>query len=215
MSNTIYNMPQHLDGGATNPEWLAVRKGKFTGSDFHQYLGILNKGLSDTAKGNLYKKVWERYQDDVAEGYKSPAMIRGIELEPEAREEYIAQTFNDVQEVGFISKNEWEGCSPDGVIYDNDGKIVKIIEIKCPEPVMFIKNLDGYIAPEYMTQMQYNMYISGAAECDFVSYMPNMDLVIIPVPFDAEYCGKIEKTLAALITQAHQIEGKIESHMKR
>lgn len=116
----IINEPQHLPDGTANPLWLAARAGKFTGSDFHQYLSIIKKGeLSDTAESNLYKKVLESVGYDYGETYRSEAMERGNELEPLARQEYIEQTFNDVQEVGFV---DWEklraGCSPDGVIYD-------------------------------------------------------------------------------------------------
>lgn len=115
----IINEPQHLPDGAANPAWLAARAGKFTGSDFHQYMSIVKKGeLSETAESNLYKKVLESVGYDFGEASRSEAMDRGTELEPLARQEYTEQTFNDIQEVGFVDYESLRaGCSPDGVMY--------------------------------------------------------------------------------------------------
>lgn len=197
----IHNIPQHLDDGQANPDWLALRAGKFSGSDFHQYLGIVDKGLSATAETALHKKVLESLGETFT-GVQTDAMARGNELEPFAREAYICQTFADVQEVGFV---DWEhlraGCSPDGVIYGDNGEIEKIIEIKCPEIVNFIKyaaSADN-IPPLYKTQMQYNMLITGAKSCDFVAYHPNMRLVVHTIEADEKFIlGKIYLALEML-----------------
>jgi putative phage-type endonuclease len=195
-----YNIPQHLEDGTANPDWLALRAGKFSGSDFHQYLGIVDKGLSATAETALHKKVLESLGETFT-GVQTDAMARGNELEPLAREAYMCETFADVQEVGFV---DWEhlraGCSPDGVIYGDNGEIEKIIEIKCPEIVNFIKYAESAdnIPPLYKTQMQYNMLITGAKSCDFVAYHPNMRLVVHTIDADREYQAKIVAALEKL-----------------
>ncbi len=196
----IHNIPQHLDDGQANPDWLALRAGKFSGSDFHQYLGIVDKPLSATAETALHKKVLEALGETFA-GVHTDAMARGNELEPLARDAYICQTFADVQEVGFV---DWEhlraGCSPDGVIYGDNGEIEKIIEIKCPEIVNFLRYAESVdnIPPLYKTQMQYNMLITGAKSCDFVVYHPNMRLVVHTIDADSEYQAKIVAALEKL-----------------
>ena len=196
----IHNIPQHLDDGQANPDWLALRAGKFSGSDFHQYLGIVDKGLSATAETALHKKVLESLGETFA-GVQTDAMARGNELEPLARDAYMCETFADVQEVGFV---DWEhlraGCSPDGVIYGDNGEIEKILEIKCPEIVNFIKYAESAdnIPPLYKTQMQYNMLITGAKSCDFVAYHPNMRLVVHTIDADSEYQAKIVAALEKL-----------------
>lgn len=196
----IHNIPQHLDDGQANPDWLALRAGKFSGSDFHQYLGIVDKPLSATAETALHKKVLESLGETFA-GVQTDAMARGNELEPLAREAYMCETFADVQEVGFV---DWEhlraGCSPDGVIYGDNGEIEKILEIKCPEIVNFIKYAESAdnIPPLYKTQMQYNMLITGAKSCDFVAYHPNMRLVVHTIDADSEYRAKIVAALEKL-----------------
>lgn len=196
----IHNIPQHLDDGQANPDWLALRAGKFSGSDFHQYLGIVDKGLSATAETALHKKVLESLGETFT-SVQTDAMARGNELEPLAREAYMCETFADVQEVGFV---DWEhlraGCSPDGVIYGDNGEIEKIIEIKCPEIVNFIKYAESAdnIPPLYKTQMQYNMLITGAKSCDFVAYHPNMRLVVHTIDADSEYQAKVVAALEKL-----------------
>lgn len=201
----IKDLPQHLTDGTANPDWLSLRAGKFTGSDFHQYLGITKKELSDTAESNLYKKVLE----SLGEQFDSPqseAMARGNELEPVARAEYMGDTFNDVQEVAFVDFEKLRaGCSPDGVIFGKDGEIVKIIEIKCPEIKNYLKMAKGKIPPIYATQMQYNMLITGAKSCDFIIYHPDMRLVVQEINADEQYQADIIIALEKLNTRYDEI----------
>ena len=208
-------LPQHLPDGEANPYWLEIRAGKFTASDFHQYMSIVKKGeLSDTAESNLYKKTLESVGYDFGESVKSAAMEQGTELEPIARQEYIEKTFNDVQEVGFV---DWEklraGCSPDGVIYDGD-KIVKIIEIKCPEIKNYLRMASGKIPPLYITQMQFNMLITGAKSCDFVVYHPDMRLVVQEINADKDYQDQIVIALEKLNARYDEILEEIKRYKK-
>lgn len=208
----IKDLPQHLPDGTANPDWLAMRSGKFTGSDFNQYMPIVKKGeLSDTAESNLYKKVLESlgYEFD---SIRSDAMERGNELEPIARAEYIEQTFNDVQEVAFV---DWErlraGCSPDGVIYDGES-VAKIIEIKCPEIKNYLRMAGGKIPPLYETQMQFNMLITGAKSCDFVIYHPDMRLVVREIQADEKFQADIITALEKLNARYDEILKEIKEY---
>lgn len=235
----IYDeLPQHLEDGTANPDWLSLRAGKFTGSDFHQYMGLAKKDeLSDTAESNLYKKVLESLGYSF-ESYRSSAMEDGNENEPLARADYIAETFNDVHEVGFV---DWEqmraGCSPDGVIYDETvviddmtikngelvvvdptywkvKKIKKILEIKCPEIKNYLKMAKGKIPPVYMVQMQYNMLITGAKSCDFVVWHPDMRLSVQEIKADANYQKDIMTVLEKLNARYDAILEEIQELRK-
>ena len=208
----IKDLPQHLPDGTPNPDWLALRAGKFTGSDFNQYMPIVKKGeLSDTAESNLYKKVLESlgYEFDAI---RSDAMERGNELEPMARAEYIEQTFNDVQEVAFV---DWErlraGCSPDGVIHNGES-VAKIIEIKCPEIKNYLRMASGKIPPLYETQIQFNMLITGAKSCDFVIYHPDMRLIVREINADADYQENILTALEKLNARYDEILNEIKEY---
>lgn len=196
----IYTMEQHLLDGSTNPEWLDARAGHFTGSDFHQYLGMLKTGkLSETAKKELSKKILENfgYRFDT---FQTPAMQRGIELEPTAREAYSFIYGRDIQEVGFVDLEKYHaGCSPDGVIYDEDGNIKEIIEIKCPMIETFVSYLDpDFMNPDYATQCQFNMFITGADVCHFVVYHPDFNLIVRDIKKDEETQNKIQTALEKL-----------------
>ena len=243
----IYDeLPQHNEDGSPNPDWLKVRAGRITGSDFHQYMGLAKKDeLSDTAESNLYKKVLESLGYSF-ESYRSSAMEDGNENEPLARADYIAETFNDVHEVGFV---DWEqmraGCSPDGVIYEetavlddiyyqkdkngelqilfgkpkeyimrNLDKIDKIIEIKCPEIKNYLKMAKGKIPPAYITQMQYNMLITGAKSCDFVVWHPDMRLSVQEIKADANYQKDIITVLEKLNARYDAILKEIQEFRK-
>lgn len=212
----IYDeLPQHLEDGTANPEWLSLRAGKFTGSDFHQYIGLAKKDeLSDTAESNLYEKVLESLGYSF-ESYRSSAMEDGNENEPLARADYIAETFNDVHEVGFV---DWEklraGCSPDGVMYGTDGQVEKIIEIKCPKIKNYLKMAKSKIPPVYMTQMQYNMLITGAKSCDFVVWHSDMRLSVQEVKADANYQKDILTVLEKLNARYNAILEEIKEFRK-
>lgn len=208
------DLPQHLEDGTANPDWLAVRAGKFTGSDFNQYMTFLKKNeLSDTAESCLCEKVLESLGEQF-DSTTTVAMARGTELEPIARKEYIQQTFNDVQEVGFV---DWErlraGCSPDGVIYKGD-QIEKIIEIKCPNIKNYLKMASGNITPLYKCQMQFNMLITGAKSCDFVVYHPDMQLFIKEIDADADFQADIVSVLEKLNARYDEILEQIERYKK-
>ena len=212
----IYDeLPQHLDDGTANPDWLSLRAGKFTGSDFHQYMGLAKKDeLSDTAESNLYKKVLESLGYSF-ESYRSSAMEDGNENEPQARADYMTETFNDVHEVGFV---DWEklraGCSPDGVMYNTNKQIEKIIEIKCPEVKNYLKMAKGKIPPVYISQMQYNMLITGAKSCDFVVWHPDMILSIQEIKADANYQKDIITVLEKLNASYDAILEEIKEFRK-
>lgn len=207
----IYDMPQHMVDGSANPEWLDIKAGKFSGSDFHQYMGIAKTGkLSDTAKKELYKKVLENF------GYRfytfqTPDMLIGIEREPTAREAYSFIYGKDIKEVGFVDKEELHaGCSPDGVIYDGD-KIAEIIEIKCPSVETFVSYLDDeFMKPEYETQMQFNMFITGADVCHFVVYHPDFNLIVRDVKKDPEMQEKIATVLNTLNTMYDTLYERVD-----
>lgn len=173
-------------------EWLAVRCGKFTASDFHIFFGN-----SETKKTKLLKKAAERITGEKEDdGYSNKNMERGIELEADAREEYEAYNFVVVDEVGFVELDKNIGCSPDGLVGE-DG----LIEIKSPLASTYLKHFDKgkkVIQPIYNTQMQFNMYVCNRKWCDYVCYHPdfkNKPLFVQRIKRDEEYILKIKNCL--------------------
>lgn len=168
-------------------EWLEVRSGKFTGSDFHTLIGN-----SETKKKILFKKSIERLtKTTIIEEITSPDIERGKEEEKNARLLYEMETGQEVKQIGFAELDEWVGCSPDGLI-NNDG----IIEIKCPKDVIFAQQvITGNIKPEYITQMQFNMYVLDKQYCDYIMYNKDFKLFIKRIERDNEKIEIIKNTI--------------------
>ena len=169
-------------------EWLSLRAGKFTGSDFHSLLGN-----SETKKKILYKKAIERLTNTILDedNITSKDIERGKEEEKNARLLYEMETNQEVQQIGFAELDEWVGCSPDGLTSDNG-----IIEIKCPKDVIFAQQvITDNIKPEYITQMQFNMYVLNKEYCDYVMYNRDFKLFIKRIARDNDYIEKIKESI--------------------
>lgn len=177
----IHNFPQRSD------EWYKVRLGKFTGSDFHTFMGN-----SETKKRLLLEKTAEKITGKSEQReLNNPDIQRGIELEDIARTQYELETGLNVVEVGFIEEDEFTGCSPDGLVGD-DG----IIEIKCPKSSVFLKHiLEDSIEPVYQTQIQFNLMVSQRKWCDFIRYNENFNLYVKRIYADEEYQKVIREKL--------------------
>jgi len=198
------NLPQHLDDGTANPDWLSLRAGKFTGSDF-----VIMLGNGETKRKMILEKATEHILGKPCnkERFVSADMLRGIEMEDVARQLYIEETFNEVEQVAFIQRDEYSGVSPDGLV-DEDG----IIEIKCPKDTVFVEqNITGKIKPEYYTQIQYALYITGRQWCDYIAYNENFPLLIRRYERDEEHIEKIKIALEDGIEQVKQIIRKFKN----
>jgi hypothetical protein len=134
----------------------------------------------------------------------------GHENEPFAREAYEASTMQIVEQCGFIYKDETMRCgiSPDGII-----DLKKGLEIKNPftTEVHIATAIDGKIKPEYVTQCQYSMWVTGFDEWDFCSYDHRMRgdasnrLCIIKVKRDPEMMKKFDDKIPAFIGELDKV----------
>lgn len=152
-----------------SPDWYAARCGKATASAVASILAKTKSGGESASRQNeLMRVVCEVLTGTVEEGYTSPAMARGNDLEPVARCEYSATTGELVELVGFIDHPEIDGfgASPDGLVGD-DG----LVEFKCPNTATHMRYmLDSYIPADYQIQMLCQMACTGRKWCDFVSF---------------------------------------------
>ena len=195
-----------------SPEWLAARLGRFTASDFHTFLGD-----SKTKVDMLWEKVAERtFHDSDNEGFTTFAMERGTILESEARRVYTIATGDKVKEVGIVYPDDddeyadWIASSPDGLV-GKDG----MIEIKCPLAKNFLQWTTptetgrdvNYIKPEYKTQVQFNLMVTGRDWCDFCYYHPRGGVAITRIPRDEEHITRIMNALDECIDFVKQKTG--------
>ena len=178
----IHNFEQRTE------DWYNIRKGKMTASNAETIIAN-GKGLETY----IYNLMAEYYSSAEKENYINADMQRGIDLEPEAKIEFQFYTGLDIKEVGCVELNEYILASPDGLIGD-DG----LIEIKCPNDSIYFKLLlSNNIKPEYIAQMQMQMYVTDRQYCYFVSYNPNFEksLYIKKINRDEEMIDKLKKGL--------------------
>jgi putative phage-type endonuclease len=149
--------------------WHDARVGKLTGSRAGDVFATLKgKGEAASRRNLRLQLVVERLTGVSQEnGFATPAMERGILLEPDARGAYEAETGIVVQTVGFVAHDELAaGCSPDGLTHDG------LIEIKCPGAAAHLEYVRGGLPQAYRTQIMHGLWLTGAAWGDFVSFHP-------------------------------------------
>lgn len=132
-------------------------------------LATIKSGEAAARRDYRMQLVTERLTGQPQEdGFVNAAMQRGIELEPMAFAAYEAVTGNVAVRTGFLSHNSiMAGCSLDGHVDAFAG----IVELKCPKSATHLRYLrDGVVPKDYLPQITHNLWISGAAWCDFLSY---------------------------------------------
>ena len=193
-----------LDMEQGSDEWLAARLGRPSASMFSKL--ITTKGKPSTqAGGYINKLAGERLSGESEAFYSNEHMVRGTELEPEAREAYEFISGNDVLEVGFIVNTDFEyGCSPDGLIGTDGG-----IEIKCPAATTMMKYYQDNeeLVKAYYQQIQGCMWVTKRDWWDAFAYHPKMKHVLVRVPRDDAFIAKLAVEVeAAVIEIKNQVE---------
>jgi YqaJ-like recombinase protein len=168
-SMTNFNV---IDVAQRSLEWYQARAGRLTGSMAHviTMTGKKKGEESKTRRDYILELVSERIARCAQERlFWTAEMQRGVDIEPIAFGMYEALTGNMVQKSGFLQhKTLQAGCSLDGHIGDFSG----IIELKCPKMATHLICLadPSVLTNEYRAQVQHNLWITGAAFCDLVSF---------------------------------------------
>ena len=188
------------------PEWRQARGGIPTASAFDMI--ITTQGLpSKQRQKYMYALAAEKITGAKDEGYKHEAMLRGIEMEGEARKMYELMTDSIVETVGVCYSDEkklW-GCSPDGLIGD-DGAL----EIKCPTPPVHVGYLlEGKLPTDYFQQVQGQLFVTGRKWLDFMSYLPGIKPLIVRVLPDVKFITALRVELELFVKELDEITARI------
>lgn len=185
-------------------DWLELKRGKLSASNFGKLFA--GKG-TDKYKGYLNKLVFERLSGTIVDSYKSPAMQRGNDLEPFAREEYQLKTFNLVKEVGLIEVDENIVVSPDGLIGSDGG-----LEIKCLEHNALINFLmTKKIPTDYQWQIQGCLWASEREWWDYYVYHPNLPTSPVRIYRDEKEIDMLEKELKIAVEMIEFMTKKLRT----
>ena len=184
-----------------SPEWFALKSGIPSASSADKILTPTGK-LSAQAEGYLNRLLAERagFGDEPME--PTDWMLRGIELEPEARALFEFETSLPVKQVGWITNDEGTaGCSPDGLIISPMSSMSAGVEIKCPKASTHYGYLRAGVLPTfYAPQVHSSMAITGLSTWHFMSYFPGLDPLLVEVSRD-EYTDKISTAITEFTTK--------------
>jgi putative phage-type endonuclease len=149
-------------------EWFKARRGRITASMVGAILGHAPYLTRDGAMRRMVRD-WHGAPSEF-EG--NVATHHGTFHEDGARAEYEMETGCVVDDEGFCTRDEWAGCSPDGLI-----GLVGGLEIKCPfskrkmGPGETFKPLAEQ--PHYVDQVQFSMWVAQRAWWDFYQWSPS------------------------------------------
>lgn len=159
-----------------SPEWMALRIGKIGGSRVSDVL-TEGRGGAESLIKRKYKNelIRERLTGKKLDTYKTPAMQRGIDLEPMARAWYEVKYNTFVDQVAIVLHPTIDGaqCSPDGIVEATNS----LIEIKIPNPENHLDNIltGGKQLEQYYDQVQWQLACMPEKEfCDLISFDPDM-----------------------------------------
>lgn len=194
-----------IDVEQKTPEWFVARGGKPTASCFDQLLTTKGEQSKSRIK-YMYKLAAERVSGVFEEGYQSAAMLRGNEIEEEARRFYEFTNGVEVQRVGFcVSDCDRYGCSPDGLVGDDGG-----IQIKCPQAHTHVGYLlDNKMPMDYFQQVQGELFVTGRKWWDFISYYPGLKPLVFRVTPDVAFHQALASELNGFCGELEQIVGRI------
>ncbi|EMY3482139.1 YqaJ viral recombinase family protein [Flavobacterium psychrophilum] len=194
-----------------NESWLNQRKGNFTASEFVRLMGYEDK---EVFPSGAITYVTEKVLEIVTTGEKKQLTTASVEwgsdTEIEAVEKFmithdvVVYDFGDNQK--FIKLGEHIGCTPDGLIGNDQG-----IETKCPDSKTHLGYLETLTVEsfkkdctKYYWQIQGSMYVTGRKGWFFVSYDPrfkNEDkrLFVLKIERNEADIAKLEKRLTEAI----------------
>lgn len=145
-----------------SPEWLQWRRKGVGGSEAGAVYGV--------SPYDSPRQVYDRKVGVAEESGENADMARGRELEPKARAIYESLFGWTATPLCVLhDEHDFIRVSLDGL--RDDGKVV--LEVKCPRPRAHGAVVQyGEIKPWYYAQVQYQLLVTAADVCHFVSYCP-------------------------------------------
>jgi putative phage-type endonuclease len=199
-----------------SPEWMALRIGKIGGSRVSDVL-TEGRGGAESLIKRKYKNelIRERLTGKKLETYKTPAMQRGIDLEPMARAWYEVKYNTFVDQVAIVLHPTIDGaqCSPDGIVEATNS----LIEVKIPNPENHLDNIltGGKQLEQYYDQVQWQLACMPEKEfCDLISFDPDMpdhlQGFVKRIYRDDEYINNMQNAVIAFLSEIETIVNNLK-----
>lgn len=161
-----FNVDQGTD------EWKTARAGVITASRVHEIIkpGRKKGSYSEARKAYMNELIAQVCTGEIPESVSFKQAEWGHMNEELARDAFEARNLTIVTQCGLVYKDDSLRCaiSPDGLLIDEQ----EGLEIKSPwtSKVHVDFLLDGEMKPEYVTQVQYSMWVTGWDKWHFCSY---------------------------------------------
>lgn len=182
-----------------SPEWFEARKNRITASNVGAILG-----------NNPYRTRHDAMRDMVREYHGAPreftgnaATEWGTHNEDGALFDYKMKTTHEVEQVGLITREDWAGASPDGLVGNKGG-----VEIKCPYgiriapcPVPFKPLADQ---PHYYDQVQFTLWVTKREWWHFFQWTINetkLETVEVDTDWQNENLPRLRQFYAEYLTE--------------
>jgi putative phage-type endonuclease len=198
-----------------SPEWMALRIGKIGGSRVADLL-TEGRGGAESLTRKKYKNelIRERLTGKKLDTYKTPAMQRGIDLEPMARAWYEVKYNTFVDQVAIVLHPSIQGaqCSPDGLVEATNS----LIEIKIPNPENHLDNIltGGKQLEQYYDQVQWQLACMPEKEfCDLISFDPDLtglEGFVKRIYRDDEYINNMQNAVIAFLFEIETIVNNLK-----
>lgn len=151
-------------------EWLALRLGMPTASEFHRIVTPTGK-LSSQARAYAFRLVAEQLLNRTLSSIDNLAWVeRGTALEPDAAAAYEFEHDTTVEAVGFCTSDDGRiGASPDGLVGSTG-----LVEIKCLAPHNHLAMLIDGPGEKYAPQVQGQLLVTEREWVDLYGYSEEM-----------------------------------------
>lgn len=195
MSPTTVQPGVHHDIEQNTKQWFHMRRGEYNVRVGGSEIGVI-LGVSPWAKPySLWEKIiaqtdgtWVNDEEDdpppCVHGHDCEPLIAGmyrhyiIENNKSEAEQKLVMTDGGYYQHSDPELGELYGASPDRRILNPEtGEVERLLEIKAPYGRMYT-----HVKPEYMAQIQYQMWCSGVERCDFLAVKLDHDLPEKTIP---------------------------------
>lgn len=175
-------MPQINDLLSREFIWKQRRAGKITSSTLPNLMkgGTGGKAWGDTAIDELYAVKYERRKNTIRAKVNSRTFEWGHQQEPRAIEWLRNQVMfavkdcsNDFEQIMFCETITGFGDSPDAYIYDINGNVDTVVEVKCPVSQSKIEKMRDLkeISEDHEYYWQFIGHFIGTTSADKLIYL--------------------------------------------
>jgi hypothetical protein len=189
-----------------SPEWLALRMGIPTASEFDQIITPAKGELSKSARPYMMKLLAEWCLGESMDDISNLEWVeRGKELEPEAVRFYEFTQGVKTRAVGFITTDDGRcGASPDRLIIG----VAAGVEIKCPKANTHAGYYFDGFGEKYKVQVQGQMYVGQLEYVERYSYFPKFTPKIERTYRDGPFIRKMGDALTQFCDELDALKVK-------